>query len=275
MLAQAENGASAPFFSPIEVQAIPEVPADRLEANIRHNAANKVPFLPTKATNSGGRLAIVAGGPSLNKTIDELRSFEHIMVCGTSHDHVIAKGIVPTYGVICDQAPWKQYLTTPRLGCTYLLATQCDPIIFDHLNDFDCLKWDMDGWVDEKVFEGRARVNGGSTTVMRAPALGSLLGFDDFHFFGVDSSFEDNRERHAYAYEDEREISPGITVRINGKFFRTSLQFLQQARDFQTLVSEFGHLFSVTVHGDGLLRAVWDDMRMKSDKVFKPGEMHE
>jgi len=268
MNALVESGDSSPLFSPIEIEALPALSLGRLEQTIRLNSRNAVPFLlDRKYPKQTEPLAIVAGGPSLNRTLDKLRTFKHVMACGTAHDYLIRQHIDPTYTVLCDSEPHN--LAHPSKACTYLVATQCDPVEFERLADFTCLKWDMDGWVDKSAFEGRSRVNGGSTTAMRAPALGLILGFDNFHFFGVDSSFEDNRERHAYGYGDERESSPAITARINGKLFQTSLQWIQQAKDFQTLVSMYGHLFSVTVHGDGLLKAAWDDMRAKADLVFK------
>lgn len=272
MITLEKGGEQSPSFAPIEIAVIPEVPASELERNIRLNAANSVPFLLGRPhLKKSEPLAIVGGGPSLKQTVGELRKFKNIMVCGTAHDYVVNQGIHPTYAVICDQAPWTHYLRRPWGKCTYLLATQCHPDIFEHLDGFPCLKWDMDGWADEAVFEGRKRVNGGTTAAMRAPALGLILGFDDFHFFGVDSSFEDDRDRHAYAYEDESLTSPATMARINGRMFRTTLTWIQQARDFQILVSTFGHMFSVTVHGESLMQATWQDMRDKHDKLFRTG----
>lgn len=265
-----KDGEQSPSYAPIEIEVFPAVPVAELESNIRDNAESGFPFLlNTKHGPKRDPLAIVGGGPSLNAVIHELREFRHIMVCGTAHDYIIEKGFTPTYSVFCDQGPDIHAFRQKRQAdCHYLLATQCDPSLIEHLKDCRISLWDMDGWVDEKVFEGRGRVNGGSTAAMRAPALAHILGYRDLHIFGVDSSFEDNRDRHAYAYEDERERSPSIGCRINGRKFQTSMEFLAQAKDFQKILENFGHLHAITVHGDSLIADIWKDMKEKSERVF-------
>ncbi len=265
-----KDGEQSPSYTPIEIETYPAVPVEELETNIRVNASLGIPFLlDRKFELRDEPIAIVGGGPSLKQTMGALREFKQVMVCGTAHDHLVSNGIKPTYSVFCDQGPdlhaFRQKLQS---DCTYLLATQCDQSLVNHLMDCDLLLWDIEGWVDEKVFSGRPRIAGGSTAAMRALSLAQVLGFRDLHIFGVDSSFEDNRDRHAYDYEDEREASPALMCRLNGRTFRTSLPFLAQAQDFQYILQNYGHLFSATVHGDSLLGDVWKDLKNKHDAVF-------
>lgn len=258
-----------PLWGPIDIEVQSNFPVEILEANIRANAKRDLPFVVSWGFPiTDEPLAIVGGGPSLNSHLDELRKFKHVMVCGSAHDHLIAKGIKPEFAVFCDAMPSPPFFDRKTPDCTYLLATQCDGSLFDHLSDCTVWMWDIDGCVDSKVFEKRGRINGGSTAAMRAPALGMVLGFRDFHFFGVDSSFEDEN-RHAYEYTDESDILPTIDAQINGRTFRTTKQFIAQAQDLQKILTHCGHLFSVKVYGDTLLGAVWKDMRAKADLLME------
>ncbi len=253
-------------WEPIELEIVSNFEKDILVSNIRANAARDLPFLLDQTFEKTNEpLAIVAGGPTLNDTIGELRQFRNVMVCGSAHDHVVSLGIKPTYAVFCDAMPSPPYFFRKQKDCRYLLATQCDRTLFHQLSDCLVTMWDLNGYVDVKEFNGRGRINGGTTAALRAPALGLVLGYSDFHIFGVDSSFPDDRERHAYDYDDESDVLPMIYARINDRVFRTTNQFIAQAQDLQSICTRYGTLFSVKVYGDSLMGAVWKDM---NDKVL-------
>ncbi len=257
-------------FAPIEIETESAIPVAELEANIRLNASRGIPFLLNeKFPERNDRLAIVAGGSSLRETIHELRDFKYIMVVGTAHDHLIEQGFNPDYSVFCDSGPdLHAFRRKLQKNCIYLMATQCDETLVTHLADCDVRLWDMEGWVNPDVFDGRPRIAGGSTAALRAPSLAYVLGFRDLHMFGLDSSFADTHKRHAYQYDDVSEIQPGLTCRINGRRFQTSMQMLAQAKDFQKILEGYSHLFSITVHGDSLIGDIWKDFRAKHDRVF-------
>jgi len=264
------GGDTSPSGEPIKLEIHPNFEPDILEDNIRANASRDLPWLlKQKFEKRNEPLAIVAGGPSLKHTLPELRKFKHVMVCGSAHDFLVSRGVWPTYAVFCDGMvnPPFYHRADPR--CIYLLATQCDGSLFDHLAGHNILMWDCDGGVNPEVFERRGRINGGSTAALRAPALGLVLGYSDFHFFGVDSSFEDEDDRHAYGYQDESELLPARLAEINGRIFKTTNQFVAQAQDFQNILTHCGTMFSVTVYGDTLLAAVWHDMKAKTEALFK------
>lgn len=210
----------------------------------------------------------MAGGPSLNDTIGELRQFRNIMVCGSAHDHIVSLGIKPTYSVFCDAGSAIPFFKRKQKDCTYLLATQCDPALFDHLSDCQITMWDLNGFVDASEFNGRGRINGGTTAALRAPSLALVLGFSDFHLFGVDSSFDNDVGRHAYDYEDETEGAPFVYAKVNERVFLTTKQFIAQAQDFQQICTNYGTMFSVKVYGDSLMAEVWKDMRSKTLALF-------
>lgn len=237
---------------------------ESLEANIRANSKRSLPFL-TQQTEKSEPLAIVGGGPTLKYTIDKLREFKGaVLVCSSAHDHLLKQGVIPDYAVFCDAMPSPQWLELKRPDCTYLLATQCHPSVFDHLSDCRVMMWDVAGELPEELFEGRGRIAGGCTAAMRSIALGMVLGYTDLHFFGVDSSFEDEK----FAYPDDTDNNEILEAKINGRVFKTTLPLIAQAQDLQNLCTNYGHMFSVTVHGDSLFADVWKDMRAKTDALI-------
>ena len=262
-----ENGDSFPFS--VLLETIPlgsNVPRETLERNIVANAASGFPFLlDEKFKHQDEPLAIVGGGPSLHDTIKDLRHFKHIMVCSSAHDHVIENGIYPQYALFCDAMPNPPWFRHKRNDCTYLISTQCDPTLLNDLESCRVYLWDIFGSAPEATFQKRGQLNGGSTGALRAPALGMVLGFDDFHFFGMDSSFKEER----FAYDDDTDTAESLHVSFEGKIFKTTLPLVAQAQDFEKLLTEYGHLFSVTVHGESLCASVWKDMCRKRDALFK------
>lgn len=254
-------------FAEVDLDVELAIPLEEVERRIRINAGLGRPFLLDNSYDRRDEpLAIVAGGPSLRSTICELRDFKYVMTCGTAHDHVVGQGIRLSYAVHCDCAADLHAFQLKQRDCQYLISTNVDPVLAEHLHDCPVLFWDAEDAAAKSVFEGRKPIRGGSTAATRAPALGMVLGFTDFHLFGVDSCFADNRDRHAYDYVDERLTAPAVQARINGRQFQTSLQFLQQAKDFQTLLTHYGHLFTVEVHGDSLMR----DVCLDAQRNLKP-----
>lgn len=256
-------------FAELDIEVELAIPVEEREANVRANVGLGRPFLlDNKYDPRGEPLAIVAGGPSLRSTINELRGFRYVMTCGTAHDYVVEQGIKPTFAVHCDCAADLYAFKHKQPDCQYLISTNVDPALARHLHDCPVLFWDAEDAVSPKALNGRKQIRGGSTAATRTPALGMVLGFTEFHLFGVDSCFEDNRDRHAYEYIDEREIAPAVIAKINGRKFQTSLQFLQQARDFQQLLTHYGHLFTMEVHGDSLLRDVCLDAQRNLERFW-------
>lgn len=238
---------------------------ESLEANIRANSKRPLRFL-SQQTEKSEPLAIVGGGPTLKHTIKELREFDGaVLVCSSAHDHLISQGVFPDYAVFCDAMPSPVWLSNKQKGsCTYLIATQCDASLFEHLSDCHVIMWHVNADLPEEVFGGRGRIPGGCTAALRAIALGMVLGHTDLHFFGVDSSFEDEK----FAYPDDTDTHEVIDAQINGRVFKTTLPLIAQAQDLQRLCTNYGHLFSVTVHGDSLFADVWKDMRAKTDALI-------
>lgn len=245
---------------------------ETVESNIRGAMARGLPQfdrLPEFTKFKGDApLAIVGGGPSLKDTIDELRSFRHVMVCGSAHDYVVGYGIEPRYAVLLDADPiMANYIANPVPTCTYLVASQCPTEVFDKLQDFPVAVWHASGTGLDKLFieQGRTEatsVGGGCTVTLRALNLAILMGYRQQHYFGMDSCFAGN-EHHAYAAEDV--VTPfDVHIPETGRVFMCAPYMAAQAEQFLQWLRDHGSKYVDPIaHGDGLIAELLKVWRMK------------
>lgn len=203
-----------------------------------------------------GPIAIVAGGPSLKASLQEVKHLDcPIMAAGSAHQYLRENGIPLYYAAIYDPLPVQAlYFKNPHLGCTYIVASTCDPSVFDALDDYVVKLWHPAGEVDSEILGDEAKfiVGGGSTVTLRAIPLAAILGFSDIHLYGFDSSFE--ADQHAYNLnKGDPGLGEDIEVSVNGRKFTTTLQLLAQAQQFMQMKDRFPGMFRCSVHGDGMV----------------------
>lgn len=265
------DGEQSPsVLRPIKMTSTMAMGAETVFAHIKSCQERQLPkfhLLPEFMRSKGDfPLAIVAGGPSLKTTLDELEPYRNnIMVCGSAHDHVISMGYVPRYAVFCDPDEiMANYVKKPHPQTTYLLASHCNPNLFDALKHFAVAVWHPAGIASKEeedvIYSAEPRIGGGCTVTLRAIPLAIMLGYNNQHFFGFDSCLL-NDEHHAY---DAEAIDKPIDVRVgrNGKLFWASGYMLAQAQQFQDIcLKGYGHLFTPTIHGDGLIAEIMREGR--------------
>jgi hypothetical protein len=211
-------------------------------------------------------IAIVGGGPSLKDTIHKLKDYRYIMVCGSAHDYVIKAGYAPTYAIICDPDPLViNYMRETSPYTKYLIASQCDPIVFQHVKYDKNYVWHCGGdGIDQKIFgEGKVVLGGGSTVGTRAMYMALAFGFSDQHLFGFDTCLSKDFKHHSYDFDDPEKETLGNIHEIaldgpNGKKFHVAGYMLAQLFDFQNLLKAHANRIKVTVHGEGLLKHLMD-----------------
>lgn len=246
---------------------------ENIKKNIKHNLP-KIETLPEyrKIKGHGVPIALVGGGPSLNKHLEELREFKTIIVCGSPHDYLISKNIIPTYAAICDpDALSINYYQNPHTEVKYLISTGVDEKVISHLKDYQVVLWhchsnDYDRVELEKL-EGKDYhgISGGCTVGLRSINIAIMLGYTNLHLFGFDSCLS-NEECHVYAVSKEERESFGRLYQIKlrdlvkgdgqgpGDKVYTCLGYqLAQANNFKEFYLNFGRIFTPTFHGEGLL----------------------
>lgn len=203
-------------------------------------------------------IAIVGGGPSLPSQIDKIKTFPNILVAGSAHDYLVSQGVTPSFALVCDASDSTiDYYRNPQFHTSYLLASQCSPALFDHLKDHKIAMWHFNGQVDEKHFQGERAIGWGCMVTIVAISIVFHLGFQEFHFFGLDCSM--NGKSHAYEVEQEeqdhiREISGEVFVgEKQTRFISTAGLLLQADEFFRCFKGPDGKYWKAYVYGDGLL----------------------
>lgn len=183
-------------------------------------------------------LAVVGGGPSVVEYIEEIRTYKDVWVSGSAFPLIHSLGIDATFFTI-DQVP--EMVKECQGAKKAILATCCDPIVFDYLKDADVQVFDL--------HHSGPNANHHATTVTAAPKIAIDMGYTDITFYGCDSSYR--KTTHAYRapfYEDHKDA---LRVECNGKSFLTNPGFLMQAEFMCQIIRMCPQVYKL--RGDGLL----------------------
>lgn len=261
----------APIFQPLKgISTITATDGKKMLDNVRINTARdltrlvKMPeFKIYKGDNSS--IALIGGGPSLKKTIEKAKEFSVAIACGSSNDFVVNSGIVPTYTVVCDPDPVTiKYLTKLNKTTKYLIASCCDPSLFEHLKDYDVYLWHCHSEEQaaylKTVETPYEAVCGGCTVGLRSQSIAILFGYRNLHYFGFDSCLSEE-DHHAYEFateEEKQQIGVVHEIKIgherpNEKVYKALGYQMAQAAHYKEFYQEFNAYFNPTFHGEGLL----------------------
>lgn len=252
---------------PLKVEARQIIDPEHLSKNIAFNIKRDVlRFVnrPNLTLLKHEPMAIVAAGPTLNDTIEQLREFKNILVCGSAHDHLVRLGVIPTYALVSDGGvDDKLNLSLRNKETTYLIASQCDPSLFDHLEGYNVEMWHYKGQTgspeDEKaLLRGEQAIAWGSTVTINAVHVALLLGHQDLHFFGFDSCYGDHGlKQHCCEIVGGLEYQK-IPVKVAGteRMFISDYGLMEQANQFFKLMEFWRQFFHTTIYGDGLIAAM-------------------
>ncbi len=246
-----------------DLKFTPNVPKDDLVANIRSASQRSCRWFEPEPAHDGIAL-IVGGGPSLK---DDLAYLEYMANSGEIFalngvpSYLAGHGVFVDYHVMLDAHIRCLNFVAPEIRMVRYYASQCAPEVLDAAGD-SLICWNGGGEAMKAVAEQtghtfKSVIGGGSTGATRALMLAYGLGYRTFHLFGMDSSY-DGSVGHAY-YQEDREAD--LTVTCGDQVFKTSAQMLGQAEDFKLLLPDLIRAAcEITVHGDGLLRAVATQM---------------
>ncbi len=220
---------------------------DRVPVNTAWAESAEIPLaLPMPAHKRS--LAIVGGGPSVERRLKDLRRWKgDIWAVNDAVGYLADRGI-PSVLISVDAYP------SPNLhrwskGTSALLAACCDPSLF-------------------QAYEGRAKrfyvypstqapfiIQGGPTTACRIPDLALKLGYRKATFFGCEGSYGEA----SHVYDVERGGTGGggkyeLLIKAGEHFYQTNPGFLLQAEHLSGLLDYVPEAFD-EVSG-GLLRAM-------------------
>ena len=252
-------------------------PKKKALENARHNTsrAGVEWFLPGERGKDGrakqpkGDVMIVGGGPSLAGSIRAIkrrhRAGMNIIALNGAAKHLMTHGITPDAVVVLDARP--ENLTfvqgTPD-SMVHLIASQCDPSLFDELTSRDArvILWhgqfcaEQEAELLELLANGAPvyAIPGGSTVLLRTLRIAMDMGFDRLHLYGCDSSYKQNTH-HAYSQPlNAGEETLEVVWPVNMRSYRVAAWMARQVEEFW-LDHKFLHEKGVKViaHGGGFL----------------------
>lgn len=227
----------------------PEVVAENIRANL---ALGLQEIRPHELQDT--ELLILAGGPSLNDYVKEIREMRSRMPCVTvngAYNWALERDIQPGAQIVLDSREFNKRFCEPVIpNCRYLLASQCHPSVVAAVPREQVWLWHSG---QHELLEGRESfpVPGGMTVMLRALPLLRMLGFAKFHIFGFDSCLLG--DHHAYA-QTENDMKTVVSVTVGGRTFQCHPWMLTQAHEFMHLVKDLiGEHCEMAVYGPGLI----------------------
>lgn len=257
----------APEFDPAEFIHAGNVVAETVCANIRANAGRDLPAVGFR------KIAVCGNGPSLGDHIEEIRQRQaagwHVAAMNGSYNFLLAHHIVPTFFFMVDarKAMNLKFVATPSQRTQHIIASQCDPEIFEALNGFHVHMWHVFNYpgaleaLEKTAAPGTAKFSGACNVGHSCLIPLTAMGYRDFALFGYDCSTRDGA-RHALKQDndaDEPVVGFGFPLNEDGsarpdtRIYYTTPTMAHAAT---LLPDRIGAMraqgIKVRLHGDGL-----------------------
>lgn len=250
-------------MQPLEVPYTPYGTTEELASNIRSALTRKLPALAPALCSHDGTIVLVGSGPSLLGQMDAIREQSAmgrpIMAFNGAHDFLCENGLEPELFLSVDPRDTIVGNTQRKNSyTTYLLASRCNPALFDHLADCKVMLWHsycMEG--ESEAYKGNFAIGGGTTSGTRGIYVSYVLGFRKFVIFGLDSCLASDKETKRFSGEKAGAIMDVIVGDgPDAKTFWCNVPMAQQASEVQGIMSYLD--VTLDFRGDGLLAAIWD-----------------
>lgn len=201
-------------------------------------------------------ISICGYGPSLAESWKDV-SYPLLTVSG-AHDFLIERGIIPDFHAECDGRDHKtKHLEKPNREVMYLMATVCNPKMWDQLDGCEVEYWHcahgkhVVDWIG-KNDSGATLVAGGSTVGLAAIHIAGILGFRKFRLFGFDGNLRDGVRHSGPHYGPPQKV---IKRQAGGKSWETTPQMSNACDELLWLMRDEPQL-QFEVVGDSLMRSL-------------------
>jgi hypothetical protein len=271
-----------------ELDSVCNTAMEKLLGNVRTNSARNLLWYDL-AEPHDGHAVIVGGGPSVKGKVDEIRwrqsLGQKVWALNGSADWLRGNDIEVDFHVMADARPENiEFVRYPSLLTQYLISSQCDPAVFDHLaceifvhpvaSEPLVTLWHPN--TAEYVplitpYEDKPQhlFGGGSTVGLNAIALAFGAGYRKIHLYGFDSSYA--AEQHHVYKQGLNDGDRVIDVLFGTKKFKSTPWMVQQTNEFLTLAAELiEDDCIITVAGDGLLPTAAREMM--ANPVMTPAQ---
>lgn len=241
-------------------------------ANMRYAQSLGLEQLTITERPRAGRAIICGGAPSIKDNLEVIRKLASdkdnmVFALNWTHTWLINNGIIPDATVFfeIDVEP-ASVLKVANKAVTYYICSHCHRETFDALKEYKRVLWHSppnspsESEVREEFFKDTVTVGGGITTFLRTISIALALGYRNIELFGVDSSFpEDHGSTHVDGYETANDVNTDAfwvyaksdTGEIRS--YKTVGYLALQVEEFKEFCRLNHNVFSLRVHGDGLL----------------------
>ena len=202
------------------------------------------------------RLSIVCFGPTLKETWREIK--HPALTVSGAHDFLIERGFVPDWHMDCDPRPHKlRFTERPHPEVTYLMASCCDPKVWEQLKGHKVFIWHMHNGPETVQWLARwdpwsIAVGGGSTAGLRALQIGGFLGFEKFDIYGMDGNFVNGEFRAGHSEAPPQNVEK---MKVGEREFETTDLMINAATEFLHTLEIYPNL-DIKLHGDGMVKAL-------------------
>lgn len=264
----------------IPVHLLVNVPDETIDRNVRANARRRgssafgrIPRIKTAKPHDG--VAVMCGsGPSLGDhlgTIAALRETGgYTFAMNGAAAYLAERNMMADFQVLVDARPQTAEIIGPAMS--HLVASQCDPIVFDRLpaaRMWHFVNGDLESMLPEDE-EAHAQIGGAGSVGNCALALAYAMGYRRFEIFGYDSSHRDGQS-HA-KHQAINDFEPWGRFNFKGRDYVCSYTMRSQASRFQVIARALlAAGCTVMVHGDGLLPDMWREM----ERIRASGSLEE
>lgn len=185
-----------------------------------------------------GVIAIVGSGPSVKGQLETIRKMQEtgtpVVAVKDCHDWLIRHGLIPDYAFAVDpQAHRWNCFTLKDSRVHYMIASQCNAAMFDHLQGNKVSIWHPYVMKDQKRPLNRMVIGGGTTSGLRAIALFYVLGWRHFSLFGFDSCLDKGVLRVNGDTVKKGDYVTNVQLEPHGETFYCNPSMALQAQHFQ------------------------------------------
>lgn len=217
------------------------------------------------------RVCVVGSGPSLVETGGELRQLlwegAILVTLNGAYHWCIDHNLKPQTHIVMDARPANARFVTPYVPrCNYVLASQCDPAVWDAVSGYpDVWIWHavtksegLTSQALDRYYGGNwVGIGGGTSVATRAVNLLRVAGYVRMDLFGIDCCWMHGVHHAMPQPENAHEQPTTIQVSVRGRdgqgSFTVSPWHTKQFEDFLTIMKVNGKHFQLDVHGSGLL----------------------
>lgn len=258
---------------PVQINARCVKPQHDLRRHERSAFKRQLPTL--RKVDGHNREAVLCGsGPSIADHVEDIRALQKagnlIVAIKGAHDWLIERGIIPDLALAVDPLPRIADLyRKPRYECTYFIASQCHPAVFNALRDHRVVVWNVytksaqTYWSDyfkrKKITDPLYFVGGGSTSGLRGLSLLYMLGYRKLHLFGFDSCLKDGLLKIT---GERNQSQTEVVVVADGVPFKCDGAMSCQAGEFELQTKSMPGLW-MKCYGEGLIPHISRQMARK------------